>query len=147
LPATVTGLEVELIVHATEDPEKALAAIMNVLPGEARERVKLKSKELKGHHGNPIRLLRARVRDRALAAAIFRHVLSRLPGPDRERLLRWELKRRVSGGSLYLRLDKQWAFLGQVRLCQADPIWMKVKFSSSRLEDIREACEEACQVP
>ena len=34
MPATVTGLEVELIVHATEDPEKALTAIMNVLPGD-----------------------------------------------------------------------------------------------------------------
>ena len=144
MPAHVTGLEIELIAHATEDLDKVLAAAMNILPQEARKQVQFKVKEFKGHHGNPIRLLKARVRDPSLADAIFRHVLSRLPEQDKAELYRG-LRRRVSGGSLYLRLDKQWACLGQVRLCEADPIWIKVKFSSSRLEDIRGACEEACQ--
>lgn len=146
MPAAVAGLEIELIAHATEDLDKVLAAAKNILPPGAGERVKFKVKEYKGHYGNPIRLLKARVRDRELARAIFEHIIARLPEGDREELL-GGLKRRLSGGALYLRLDKQWASLGQIRLCAADPIWVRVRFSSSRAEDIRAACEGAGQGP
>ena len=146
MAASVTGLEIEAIAHATEDIEKVKEAILRVLPAEAREAVRLKVKELKGHHGNPIKLVRARIRDRALASAVFRHVVSGLPETDRLELVA-SLQRRLSGGSLYLRLDKQRAFLGQLRLCYTDPIWMKFSFSSSRVEDIRRALEEVGRGP
>jgi len=140
--ASVSGVELELIAHATEDVEKVLEAARAILPAEARGRVRFRVKELKGHYGNPIRLLRARVGKPFLAQAIFRHILASLPEEDREELLAG-LRRRTSGGSLYLRLDKQKALLGQLRLCSSDPIWVRVSFTSSRLEDIREAVEEA----
>lgn len=142
MPASVTGLEIEVIAHATEDPDKVLEAARAVLPPEARDHVRFKVKQFKGHHGNPIRLFKARIRNRPLADAVFRHVMAGLPEEDKVELL-WGLKRRLSGGSLYLRLDKQRAFLGQLRLCTADPIRLRFTFSSSRPEDIREACEGA----
>ena len=142
MPASVTGLEIEVIAHATEDLDKVIKAIEAVIPPCARGKIKLKSKELRGHHGNPIRLVKARVRDRSIADAVFKHVISSLPDEDKAELI-WNLKKRLSGGSLYIRLDKQRAFLGQLKLCSSDPIRLKVKFSSSRLSDVREACEEA----
>ena len=142
MPASVVGLEIELIAHATEDVSKVLEAARAVLPPEAREKVVFKTKELKGHHGNPIRLLKARVRDRELARAIFEHVVSGLPEDDKAELLSG-LRRRLSKGALYIRLDKQRAFLGQLRLCTSDPIRLKVRFSSSRLGDVEEACRGA----
>jgi len=142
LPASVVGLEIELIAHATEDVGKVIEAARAVLPSEARDKVAFKTKELKGHHGNPIRLVRATVRDRELARAIFEHVISGLPEEDRAELLSG-LKKRLSKGTLYIRLDKQRALLGQLRLCTSDPIRLKARFSSSKLSDVREACEEA----
>ena len=142
MPASVVGLEIELIAHATEDVAKALGAARAILPPEARDKVVFKRKELRGHHGNPIRLLKARVRDRELARAIFEHVISGLSDVDKAELLSG-LEKRVSKGALYIRLDKQRAFLGQLKLCTSDPIRLKVRFSSSKLSDIRKACEGA----
>jgi len=138
LSTPVSSLEIELIAHATEDLEKVLKAARSILPEKARDRVRFKVKEFKGHYGNPIRLLKARVGKPALAQAIFEHIIASLPEEDKLALLS-ELRRRTSGSSLYIRLDKQLALLGQVRLCSSDPIWIKFSFSSSRLEDIRKA--------
>jgi len=142
LPTLVSGLEIELIAHATEDLDKVLEAARAILPGRARDRVRFKVKELKGHYGNPIRLVKARVSKPALAQAIFEHVITSLPEEDRWELLSG-IGRRTSGNSLYIRLDKQLALLGQIRLCSSDPIWIKVSFASSRLEDIRDAVVSA----
>ena len=142
MPASVVGLEIELIAHATEDVGKVLEAARAVLPPGARDKVTFKTKELKGHHGNPIRLIKARVRDREIARAVFEHVMSGLPEGDKAELLSG-LKKRLSRGALYIRLDKQRALLGQLRLCTSDPIRLKVRFSSSKLSDVRSACEGA----
>jgi len=136
--ASVTKIEIELIAHATEDLDKVVEAAKAILPPGARDKVKFKVKELRGHYGNPIRLVKARVRDRQLAQAVFDHMISGLPEEDRWELLK-DLKRRTSGGSLYMRLDKQWAFMGQLKLSNSDPIWIKVSFSSSKIDEIREA--------
>ena len=142
MPASVTGLQIELIAHATEDLDRVVEALLAVIPPEARGKVKLRKKSFKGHHGNPITFLRIKVRDRELAQAIFEHIGSRLEEADKVELSRG-LRRRLKGGSLYLRLDKQWAVLGRLRLCSSDPIWIKISFSSSRPEDVLEACREA----
>lgn len=137
------SLELETIVHATEDLDKVVEAVMNVLPTRARRRLRLKVKELKGHYGNPIKLLRARTRDASLASAVLRHVIASLPNPERAEVIT-NLERRLSGGFLFLRLDKQRAFLGEVRLCEVDPIWMKFSLVSSKPDEVRKALEEAC---
>ena len=144
LPSLVVGLEVEAIAHATEDLERVTKAVMNVLPAQARGRVKVKVKEFKGHYGNPIRLLRIRIRNRGLASDILRHVLASLPELERLELIA-SLELRISKGSLFIRLDKQRAFLGQVRLCEVDPIWMRAPLASSNVEDVRKALEEVAK--
>ena len=136
--ASATKVDIELIAHATEDLDKVVEAAKAVLPPGARDKVKFKVKEFKGHYGNPIRLVKARIRNRELAQAVFDHIISGLPEEDRLELLR-DLRRRTSGGSLYVRLDKQRAFMGQLRLSSSDPIWIKISFSSSNIEEIREA--------
>ena len=146
MPASVVDIQVELIAHATEDLDKVLEAARAIFPPEVRDKVKFKMKSYKGHHGNPITFLRARVRDRDLAKAILAYIGSRLDEASREELGRG-LGRRLSGGSLFIRLDKQWASLGQLRLCASDPIWIKVRFSSSKLADIIQACREAGLIP
>ena len=142
MSASVTGMEIELIAHATEDLDKVLQAAKAVLPPGAEVKVRFKVKSFKGHHGNPIKLIRTRIRDRELAQAVFEHIISGLPEEDRLELLAG-LRRRMSGGSLYLRLDKQQAFLGRLRLCASDPIWIKISFSSSKAEEVREAIRRA----
>jgi RNA binding exosome subunit len=111
-------VELRTFCYATEDEKRVTAALETFLPEDAAiDRV-----ENVGHHGDRIVVLSARVE----TADEMRHVLDRLG--DLERLDRVidELDERVDENcSLFLRLDKQAAFRGDVRL--GDGITLRAK--------------------
>jgi hypothetical protein len=57
-------VDLRVFAHATEDPERVLAAVRNVLPSELVDSVVFSRSSLTGHYGNPIVLFEARVRDK-----------------------------------------------------------------------------------
>ncbi|TKX85147.1 RNA-binding protein, partial [Halorubrum sp. SS5] len=95
--------------YATEDVKRVEQALRSLLP----EDVELDRVENVGHHGDRIVVLSARVE----RADEMRHVLDRLSElEDLDRVLD-ELDERVDDNcALFLRLDKQAAFRGDVRL-------------------------------
>jgi RNA binding exosome subunit len=69
-------------------------------------------------------------------------VVQELSSLDQQRILD-ELEERLDeGGNLYIRLDKQNAYLGKVRLLKIDPVKMKFKLrlphGKDRLEYVRD---------
>lgn len=138
------SLEVSAIVHATEDEEKVIRALMNALPEAAARRLSIKKGRYRGHHGNPITFLRADLKGRHPGEAL-RHVLANLPEEDREALCSGLGGYLDESGNLYIRLDKQRAYLNELRLSQADPIRLKWGFRLGRGAEIEEGIREVCR--
>jgi RNA binding exosome subunit len=134
-------IDIRVFAHATEDIDKVLKAVWNVLPSEAFDVVVFERSSLTGHHGNPIVVLEARIKDKSLCEAVFRKLASSLSALDKEQLGR-EVLRFVEKGSLFLRFDKQLAFLGEVKLSWADPIHFRIQFKKHNREEVVDICRE-----
>jgi len=137
----VREVEVSAFSHATEDEDKVEKAMKNLLPEENRD-LWLTRKTLKGYHGDPITIVTGKIRTNKGATGVLRRVVQELSSLDQQRLLD-ELEERLDeGGNLYIRLDKQNAYLGKVRLLETDPVKMKFRLriphGKDRAEYVRE---------
>jgi len=133
-------VDLRTFCYATEDEKRVEEALRTYLP----EEYELDRQVTTGHHGDRIAVLSARLEN----ADDVRHVLDCLTDlPDYDAFLD-ELDERVSEDcSLYLTLDKQAAFGGEVR--QGDGITLRGKVEAypakreSAVENAREAFEAA----
>jgi RNA binding exosome subunit len=139
-------IDLRVFAHATEDPERVLTAVRNVLPSESVDSVVFKRSSLAGHHGNPIVLFEARVKDRRLVQAVFAKLCSGLGLMDKQ-VLAGEISGHLERGNLYLRLDKQSAFLGEVRLGSVDPVHVRVHFKKHGTDEVVSVCREFGLLP
>jgi len=134
-------IDIRVFAHATEELEKILNAVRIIIPEELVDTITFKKTSLTGHHGNPITLLEARVKEKNAAQAVFKKLASSLSPLDKE-LLRNEIRQHLDGGNLYIRLDKQSAYLNEVKLCTTDPIHFRIHFQKHRPEEIIEICRK-----
>ena len=122
-------VEISFIIHATEDPDKVLKAAKNILPEEYAEDVKYEKNVLTGYHKNPIIMIKTSIKEKIRAAALLKRILGKLEADDRALLSSGFRSHIDSKGSLYIRLDKQEAFLGRIKFCSVDPIRIKTKLN------------------
>ncbi|MBS7606724.1 MAG: RNA-binding domain-containing protein [Candidatus Bathyarchaeia archaeon] len=135
----IAYINLSFFAHATEDQEKVLLAAKNIFPAEYAEKIAFSKSTLKGEYGNPIIFFKTEIRDSEIAESLLHNISINLPVIDKEDLLQ-HLNLHLSGGNLYIRLNKQEAFKGKIRLCRADPIRLQIRFKTSRAEEIREIC-------
>jgi len=116
-------------VHATEDPSRVESALRLFIP----EDCKISTSKTKGHFGNPITVFTAKLEKKACKP--FVGILKGLPADELSRLKK-ELAQRVDDEcNFHVRLDKQLAYNGIVRLAQTEDaidIKMKVKTYPSK---------------
>jgi RNA binding exosome subunit len=106
--------------YATEDEKRVEDALRTFLPEDAE----LDRVENVGHHGDRIVVLSARIEN----ADGMRHVLDALAGLDDVDRVIDELDQRVDDNcALFLRVDKQAAFRGEVRLGPGITVRAKVE--------------------
>jgi RNA binding exosome subunit len=106
--------------YATEDQKRVEEALRSLLPDDAE----LDRVENVGHHGDRIVVFSARID----VADGMRHVLDRLSSLDDIDRVIDELDQRVDDNcALFLRLDKQAAFRGEVRLGSGITVRAKVE--------------------
>jgi hypothetical protein len=122
----VREVEISAFSHATEDEDKVEKAMKNLLTEEARD-LWLTRRMLKGHHGNPITIVTGKIRTKKGATGVLRRVVQELSSLEQQRLLDESEERLDDGGNLYIRLDKQNAYLGKVCLVDSDPVKLKFK--------------------
>jgi len=142
----IAYIDIRVFAHATEDVEKVLKAVYNILPTELADEIVFKKTNLRGHYRNPIVLLETRIKRRDAAKAVFRKLASGLSSLDRE-LLNSEIRQHFNKGNLFVRLDKQSAYLNELKLRSDDPIHFRIHFRKSRLEEIMEICREFGMLP
>jgi RNA binding exosome subunit len=127
-------VEISFFVHATEDPEKCMKAIREVLPGTQDVAVIVDEEVLQGYYDNPIRIIKADISDERVIRVFLENMSNRLELDDKKRLYS-ELEDHISDKkTLYLRFDKQEAYLGNMKLGQQDPIHVKIKLQGRTLE-------------
>ncbi len=110
----VSRLTLRTFRYPTEDRETVEAALLNLLPEELRGEAPLSATRLKSAHKFTFEELRLDLRGRAAHRTLVR-ILAGLSEPDR-RDLALSLAKRVEGGKLYLRLDKQELVEGVIKL-------------------------------
>ena len=137
----VVYVDIRFSGHATEDLPKVIDAVHRVLPADHIDDIAFRKKTLRGHYGNPITLFDTRIKKKKVVDALVDHLFSSLNEQDKEGLLR-EIDQHVEEGSLYIRLDKQAAFQGEMKLGSADPIRVRIRFRKRRIEDIVKICRE-----
>jgi RNA binding exosome subunit len=139
-------IDVRVFVHATEDPEKVLIAVRNILPEELRENAVFQKTSLTGHHGNPITLFKSKLTNKQALPTALQEIGAGLPALDKETLER-DMKLHLEKGNLYLRFDKQSAYQSEVRFSQNDPIHFKIHFKNKTAEEIIEICRNTGLLP
>jgi RNA binding exosome subunit len=142
----VAYVDVRFCAHATEDLDKVVMAVQNVLPSEHIEDVTFNRSNLEGHYGNPITFFETRIKDKETVRALVENLSSNLSSLDKEELGR-EIHRCVEKGNLYIRLDKQAALQGKIKLVTSDPIRIRIRFRKSKIEDVIQICREIGMIP
>lgn len=137
----VAYVDVRFCAHATEDVEKVVKAVQNTLPSDHIEDITFNRSNLEGHYGNPITFFETRIKDKETVRALLENLSSNLSSLDKEELGR-TIHRCVEKGSLYIRLDKQAALQGKIKLVTSDPIRIRIRFRKSKIEDVIEICRE-----
>jgi RNA binding exosome subunit len=131
-------VDLRAFCYATEDEKRVEEALRTFLPEEAE----IDRATSEGHHGDRIVVLSARVE----RADEMRHVLGRLSDLDTAQQLADELDDRVDDNcSLFLRLDKQAAFRGDVRLGDGLTVRAKVEAYPATKEKAVENAREALE--
>jgi RNA binding exosome subunit len=114
--------EISAFAHATEDLDKVKASVLRVLPEALSARVRFCESTMRGHHDNLIVELRVELYSRADAYQALQAILAGISSLD-ERALEDGLSKHLDERNrLYLRLDKQKAFQGEVVLASVDAI-------------------------
>lgn len=142
----IAYVDVRFSAHATEDPKKVMEAMQKILPSDYMDNIVFKKDNLKGHYGNPIILFETRIKGKEIIQAFVKNLSSGISELDKETLLR-EINLHSEDGNLYLRLDKQAALQGELKLCTADPIRVRIRFRKKRTEDIIQICRELGMLP
>ena len=118
-----SAAEINLVLHATEDGDRVLKAIEDVLLVQSK---RFSSSHLEGHFKNRIVLQKAILSSHE-AGSLAKRVVSLLNSTDREHLSRLIHEYSDEKGNLYIRLDKQRMCQGRVSLSETDAIRIRFK--------------------
>ena len=131
-------VDLRTFCYATEDEKRVEEALRTFLP----EELEIERVESEGHYGDRILVLSARVEN----ADDVRHVLARLADLESFDQLIDELDERVTENTeLFLRLDKQAAFGGDVRLGDGITFRGKVEAYPAKKEQAVENAEDVLE--
>ncbi|APX96244.1 RNA-binding protein [Natronorubrum daqingense] len=131
-------VDIRTFCYATEDEKRVEEALRTFLP----EEFEIQRAESEGHYGDRILVLSTRLE----RADEVRHALSRLADLESFETLIDELDERVTDNTeLFLRLDKQAAFEGDVRLGDGITVRAKVEAYPAKKAQAVENAEEVLE--
>lgn len=120
----VRRAEINVFIHATEDRAKIIKAVHTLFPPDT-EIPHYTEITLEGYFGDPITTLTFIVKNRRPATELFMNIMAKLSSLDYVALMD-ELPQRLDDTkNLYIRLDKQKAYLGKLVLERHDALQLK----------------------
>jgi RNA-binding protein len=142
----IAYIDIRVFAHATEDENKVQTAVRNLFPTDLLETLVFEKQSCTGHHGNPIILFTSKLTNKKLLLKALEKIGKDLGALDKEELNR-DIKLHLEKGNLYLRFDKQSAFLGTRKLTQNDPIHLKIHFKNKTAQEIMEISKQTGLLP
>jgi RNA binding exosome subunit len=118
-----SAAEINIVVHATENENKILQSVNDVLSLPIN---KFSTTSSEGHWGNKILLLTATIGSHE-ANTLISKIISSLNKFDRDHLSDFFEKYIDEKGNVYIRLDKQRICQGKVSLSESDSIRIRFK--------------------
>ncbi|ADY00662.1 MAG: RNA-binding domain-containing protein [Vulcanisaeta sp.] len=133
----IVQLDLEVILHATEDLDKTVNYLVRLLTDKAPIVIEV----LYGHYGNPIYKVQSSIKNEELAMSIIKYVCSSLT--NRDYLLRTAVSRVDDSGNVFLRFDKQEFVMGRIVLSDGDDvIRVRIKITGvDAMQFINEVCK------
>lgn len=122
----IEKLSLQVLSHATEDEEKVMKSVENTIGVGNMDKIKISSQTLKGYYNDPIKLIRIEVPDSRIALDMCRNIFSKLSEHEKNEAILGGLEVGKHGGKLYIRLDKQAAYRGMLRLSDKDSIRIEI---------------------
>lgn len=114
-------VDIQVIVHATEDLEKILGAFDETF-GVGRD--EFESQSLTGHFENPITLLHSKIKKKKARAFVAKMIAS-MPKEQVDSVIQ-DLENRYDDSTLHLRISKQDLIRGKVTLSDREPVKVKI---------------------
>jgi RNA binding exosome subunit len=126
-------VDIQLIVHATEDLEKILATFKETFDIDRGE---FDMQNLTGHFENPIIMLHSKIKKKKAKFFVKKLVLS----ISREQIntIIEDLENRYEDSTLYLRISKQSLVRGEIVLSDKEPVKVKIFTPIYKQADIEE---------
>ncbi len=123
----IYSISLSTIVHATEDKEKVKSAIFNIIPRNLVNKFTINEVNVKGHYGNPITILNLEINNPDIANEIFEFIIKSI-SKEELTLIKNNPSLYCDDRSIFLRIDKQYAYLGTIKLSFLDDV-IKIKIN------------------
>ena len=122
---------IEIISHATEDPNKIVESFFELFEIPKEE---FSKKELTGHFENPITVLNAKI-SKKKGKDFFQKLISKIPKDEIEEFID-DIENRIQDSTLHMRISKQDMIMGIIRLQEKDVVKLKIFTPIYRKKDI-----------
>ena len=131
LKRAILSVEISFMVHETENSQKVLTAVRNIMPRRYVNDILFKTERLWGHYKNLVILGKTTLNVKKIAYVFVKTLYKNLKKNDRDEIAK-TFKRRLDAKNIFfLRLDKQKAYFGKIQLGNMDPILIKIKLNFS----------------
>lgn len=121
----IHNLSYRTFVYGTENKEKVKKAIQTLFPSSQPQETLTE-----GYYKNPVLILHHKIQKKSQIKDFIK-ILQEMRYPDKKRVLRDLDNKMDSKGNLFLRFDKQRAYLGQLKIAEhGDSIHVKIKMAA-----------------
>src|SRR5574338_1287354 len=114
-------VDIQVIIHATEDPQKIFDSFKEVFDVDSEE---FETQNLQGHYENPISLIHCKLKKKK-AANFVKTLVSGITKNEIDGIIQ-DLENRCDGSALHLRISKQSLVQQKIKLADQDPIKLKI---------------------
>lgn len=146
----ISKIEARAYARATEIVERIETAVSNIFPKKIRPKISMQTTTAEGQSGNSILIVSGLIEGRENCDAILDFILGEMR-LESQRALRRSIDLRLDDNCVFfLRIDKQAAYLGELKLTDnADVISIRFHFRNyprSRREEVIQMIEDRLQV-
>ncbi len=118
-----TKLDFSFLVHSTEDFDKNMVAIANLIPEEMIKNTKIIVEELEGGYNNPIQYVFIEFKKSEEIEKILENLVSQITQEQKNQLnTEFENRFDFDGKTFFLRIDKEGIFKNKLDIATSDNV-------------------------